>query len=231
MEYRGTYISPTIKALPSTTEDAQKGITAAQRQLLADIDNLSQNQDYCYASNDYLAGGLHVSARAVQKMLEALEAKGYLKREAGTSKSGRRLHLAESLLSAQYWDEPPFVGGRTVVRGGTNPSSPNKKEYITDDKNISLERVRSASQSRRTPRTFVSPSRDEVKAYFQAQDFKSDANHFYDFYEGNGWKQGTKPIRNWQAIANTWEQNEHRFNPESTEKPSDYIPEEDRLLT
>ena len=62
-------------------------------------------------------------------------------------------------------------------------------------------------------RTFVKPTIEEVRAYFEERGFKSDPMHFYDHFESNGWKvSGKSAMRDWKAAARNWERNDNRFN-------------------
>jgi hypothetical protein len=34
-----------------------------------------------------------------------------------------------------------------------------------------------------------------------------DAAYWFDKYEGNGWRVGNAPMRDWKAVVRTWEKN------------------------
>jgi len=53
---------------------------------------------------------------------------------------------------------------------------------------------------------FRKPSVDEVREYCQQRGNGIEAQTFVDFYEGVGWKVGTKPMKDWKACVRTWEQ-------------------------
>ena len=51
----------------------------------------------------------------------------------------------------------------------------------------------------------VIPTLDEVKEYITEKGYPIDAEHFWNFYEANGWVQGRgKPIKKWKSCLTTW---------------------------
>ena len=57
---------------------------------------------------------------------------------------------------------------------------------------------------------FEKPTLSEIKAYCIERGNKVDAQHFFDYYESNGWKVGKNSMKNWQAAIRTWERSEYR---------------------
>lgn len=55
---------------------------------------------------------------------------------------------------------------------------------------------------------FVKPTIEEIKAYCQERNNNIDAEYFYDKYEGQGWKVGKNPMKDWKAVVRTWEKND-----------------------
>ena len=37
-----------------------------------------------------------------------------------------------------------------------------------------------------------------------------NAEHFFDYYESNGWKVGKNSMKDWKAAVRTWERSEYR---------------------
>lgn len=52
---------------------------------------------------------------------------------------------------------------------------------------------------------FKRPTLDEVKQYCKSENISINPDHFYDFYESNGWKVGKNPMKNWHAALRRWE--------------------------
>ena len=63
---------------------------------------------------------------------------------------------------------------------------------------------------------FVKPTVEEIKAYCKERNNNVDAAHFFDHYEGQGWKVGKNPMKDWKAVVRTWERN--NFNQPKKEK-------------
>ena len=53
--------------------------------------------------------------------------------------------------------------------------------------------------------SFVKPTLDEVKAYCDERLNNIDPQQFIDFYESNGWRVGSNPMKDWKAAIRTWE--------------------------
>ena len=49
------------------------------------------------------------------------------------------------------------------------------------------------------------PTIEEVAAYCIERKNGIDAEHFFDYYESNGWKVGRNAMKCWQAAVRTWE--------------------------
>ena len=57
---------------------------------------------------------------------------------------------------------------------------------------------------------FVKPTVEEVEAYCKERNNGIDAQHFFDYYEANGWKIGGKAaMKDWRAAVRTWERNSY----------------------
>jgi predicted phage replisome organizer len=62
---------------------------------------------------------------------------------------------------------------------------------------------------RRKPalKRFAPPALDEVKAYCAERKNAVDAEHWYSYYEANGWMVGRNKMKDWKAAVRTWEKN------------------------
>ena len=54
---------------------------------------------------------------------------------------------------------------------------------------------------------FTPPSLEEVKKYCAERGNNVDAEHFYNYYESNGWRVGRNPMNDWRASIRSWENN------------------------
>ena len=51
------------------------------------------------------------------------------------------------------------------------------------------------------------PSLEEVVRYVRDAYLPVDAEHFYNYYEANGWHMGQQPMRDWKAAVKAWARN------------------------
>lgn len=58
-----------------------------------------------------------------------------------------------------------------------------------------------------SPRRFIPPSLEDVRAYCTERGNHVDAQVWFDHYTSNGWKVGRNPMRDWKAAVRTWEKN------------------------
>ena len=79
------------------------------------------------------------------------------------------------------------------------------------EKEIEKEKEIDSSASTTTKRKrFEKPTLSEIKEYCIERGNKVDAQHFFDYYESNGWRVGKNSMKNWQAAVRTWERSEYR---------------------
>lgn len=67
-------------------------------------------------------------------------------------------------------------------------------------------------------KTFCKPTVEEISEYCLEKKLKVDAQHFYDYYESNGWKVGKNKMQDWQATARNWARNSYSSSQPSTVK-------------
>lgn len=79
------------------------------------------------------------------------------------------------------------------------------------EKEIKIEKEIDSSASTTTKRKrFEKPTLSEIKQYCIERKNNVDAQHFYDYYESNGWKVGKNSMKDWKAAVRTWERSEYR---------------------
>ena len=75
-------------------------------------------------------------------------------------------------------------------------------------KNKMLEENIPANNQKR--KRFVKPTVEEVRQYCIERKNNVNAEHFFDYYESNGWKVGKNSMKDWKAAVRTWERSEYR---------------------
>ena len=48
------------------------------------------------------------------------------------------------------------------------------------------------------------PTIEEIAAYCKEKGYKINAQHFFNYYESNGWRVGKNPMKSWQAALTSW---------------------------
>ena len=108
---------------------------------------------------------------------------------------------------------------QTKVREISEKSPPEIEIEIELEKEIKIEKEIDSSASTTTKRKrFEKPTLSEIKAYCIERNNNVDAQHFYDYYESNGWKVGKNSMKNWQAAVRTWEKNSYTNTTKQTKK-------------
>lgn len=64
----------------------------------------------------------------------------------------------------------------------------------------------------KTTTRFIKPTIEEIAAYCQEKGYYVDAEYFFNYYEGNGWKVGRNAMKNWKATLATWNSKEKENN-------------------
>ena len=75
-------------------------------------------------------------------------------------------------------------------------------------KNKMLEENIPANNSKR--KRFVKPTLSEIEQYCIERNNNVNAEHFFDYYESNGWKVGKNSMKDWKAAVRTWERSAYR---------------------
>ena len=96
---------------------------------------------------------------------------------------------------------------------------------IEIEKETEIEEEQEQEKTKGKAKRFTKPTLAEVQAYCTERNNNVDAEHFYDYYEANGWKVGKNSMKDWKASVRTWERNGYSDNNNKTaptQKPSAY---------
>lgn len=69
------------------------------------------------------------------------------------------------------------------------------------------------SYSADKPRRFKKPTVEEIAEYCREIEAKIDPQYFFDRYEGNGWKIGNSPMKDWKATVRNWKRRDEEKKP------------------
>lgn len=101
--------------------------------------------------------------------------------------------------------------------------SPPKIE-IELEKEIKIEKEIDSSASTTTKRKrFEKPTLSEIEQYCIERNNNVNAEHFFDYYESNGWKVGKNSMKDWKAAVRTWERSEYRKPTQKKNNKQDAI--------
>ena len=119
---------------------------------------------------------------------------------------------------------------QALLEGGKGvekiPPEEEKELELEKDIEIDLETEVEKEEEKKTSgkaKRFTKPTLAEIQAYCIERNNNVDAEHFYDYYEANGWKVGKNSMKDWKASVRTWERREYSDNKGTqTPKPSAY---------
>ena len=178
---------------------SELGLKSNELLLYALIYGFSQdNQSAFSGSLSYMAKWLNCTKRTVINTLDALEKRGLITKVPFS---------VNSVTFNEY---------RVFSRGVKNFPSPSEKFSSEGVKNfhpninsidINSDNIESEARAH-GKKTFIKPTLDEVKAYCAERGNLVDAEHWFNYYEANGWRVGRNPMKDWKAAVRTWERNQ-----------------------
>ena len=88
---------------------------------------------------------------------------------------------------------------------GVISKTPNVNVNVNDNVYIKeSSKEKNGADAPARPR-FQKPSIEEVKKYVKNMGYYGfDVEHFYSYYESNGWKVGKNPMKDWTAAVRSW---------------------------
>ena len=85
----------------------------------------------------------------------------------------------------------------------------DKTRLLSTNTNVLVEgESQPTKEKKKAPRkVFVKPTPTEIQTYVDEHNLQVDVERFFDYYEGNGWKVGKNPMKDWKATARNWSRN------------------------
>lgn len=121
-------------------------------------------------------------------------------------------------LSPEEYDELTIGllprGGKHIKTAGENDADGILRVGVVSTRlkktraNLSKDKKRARGGGLKRPKKgFVQPTREEVAAYIKEKNYDVDPDHFYDYYESNGWKVGRNKMQKWKFAVSNWNRN------------------------
>jgi hypothetical protein len=182
-------------------------LTLQEKVMLVEIDSLD-NEDGCYASNQYFADFLGLSKDRISRIISMLYKKGYIfveliYKDGSKEISKRIIRINHDCISRIGKNNYTPIGEITDTPIGENADTPigeNAKENNTV-------RINNTSFNKRDARArFTPPSLQEIKDFAKSRSSPVDPQAFYDYFTAGEWKdsKGNK-VKNWKQKFITWE--------------------------
>ena len=85
----------------------------------------------------------------------------------------------------------------------------DKTRLLSTNTNVLVEGESPPAKEKKkaTRKVFVKPTPLEIQTYVDEHQLNVDVERFFDYYEGNGWKVGKNPMKDWKATARNWSRN------------------------
>ena len=85
----------------------------------------------------------------------------------------------------------------------------DKTRLLSTNTNVLVEGESPPAKEKKkaTRKVFVKPTPTEIQTYVDEHNLQVDVERFFDYYEGNGWKVGKNPMKDWKATARNWSRN------------------------
>lgn len=119
------------------------------------------------------------------------------------------------------------TGGQTGGQMSANcpdKSTPEIEIELEIEKDIDIDiNKKKNTKKKTTTKTFKKPTVEEIKQYCIERKNNIDPEHFFDYYEANGWKVGKNSMKDWKASVRTWERSSYKNNSSNSSKSSNNI--------
>ena len=166
------------------------------------------------------------SRDAIYASMKALTAAGYATGKPNP-KGGFNYEIRDTPLIMTLTDFPLTEKPLTEIPLTDNPLTENplteKPTQVNTDIQQILKEKQILTKSKGDAPKFQKPSPEEISAFCIEAGISIDVQHFFDYYESNGWRVGRNPMKNWQATVRNWEKNDKKFSKPaqpSFKKPS-----------
>ena len=89
-------------------------------------------------------------------------------------------------------------------RAGKKAEPETNKENLAAEPQPEEKPAQEIQQEKPKRKNFVKPTVEEIAAYCKEKNYNINAQHFFNYYESNGWKIGRNAMKSWQAAVQNW---------------------------
>lgn len=187
-----------------------KSLSLKARGLLATIMSLPSSWDFSVRG---LATILKEQRKAIYTAINELIGAGYCQREQTRSGNG----FGDMVYTFFETPHSGFVYAQNVHAQKVHAQNGDAKYNISIDKDITDKDTSNTLSNSTRARAFEKPSLQDVAAYIIECGYDVDPQHWYNYYESNGWKVGRNPMKDWRACVRTWHaKNKGERRPQQT---------------
>ena len=187
-----------------------KNLTDKEKLLYGEITALSNQEGYCWASNEYFANLYGSSTRTIRSSITKLEENGYLKRQLIYKKDSKEVE--KRLLYPMTKISSP---------GEKNFLTPGEKNFLDNNTSSNITSINNKEKEiYKEKESFRKPTIEEINAYCRERNNSVDAEAFYYHYESKGWLIGKAKMKSWKAAVITWEKGNKNNSAQKKKKSS-----------
>lgn len=146
-----------------------------------------------------------LTTQQVRSALTKLEKTGEISKKS-TNKNTLIIVLGYAKYQDLFVEEQQTNNKQITNKQQTNNKQTTNSLYNKNEKNEENEKniYKREPYKDSTDMYISAPTLDEVKRYIRDNSLKTNAQDFYDYYEGNGWTVARAPMRNWKAMCRKW---------------------------
>jgi hypothetical protein len=175
--------------------------------ILIHLADRADENGHCFPGYESIARICECSRRAVKVHVDALVVMGFLEvthrfNVKGQTSNGYQLLRPSEMKTNGQEGVQNLHGGVNDLHGGGEPSA---HESVIESVTTTTTRM-------------ARPSIEEVREHIREKSYTFDPDHFFNYYESQGWKVGRNPMKSWKACCVTWQTKEKANKPSRVNK-------------
>ncbi len=157
-----------------------------EKLFITEINSLD-NEDGCFASNDYFSDFFKLSKSRCSQIINSLIKKKYIK--AKYEYNGKE--IKKRVLNILNTPIKKSKGGIKKMQSGYLGNAKDNNTSSNTNNNIKSKK-------------FKKPTEKEIEEYGKSINYNLKGVNFIDFYEARGWMVGKAKMKDWKAAVRTW---------------------------